>query len=48
MSVNLLDLAKSSLTLILISKAGSLFGLDEGIAFKALGAVLPDFDCPAY
>ncbi len=41
MSVNLLDLAKSSLTPILISKAGSLFGLDEGIASKALGAVLP-------
>ena len=41
MSVNLLDLAKSSLTPILLSKAGSLFGLDEGIASKALGAVLP-------
>ena len=41
MSVNLLDLAKSSLTPILISKAGSLFGLDEGVASKALGAVLP-------
>lgn len=41
MSVNLLDLAKSSLTPILLSKANSLFGLDDGIASKALGAVLP-------
>ena len=41
MSVNLLDLAKSSLTPILLSKAGSLFGLEEGIASKALGTVLP-------
>ena len=41
MSVNLLDLAKSSLTPILLSKAGSLFGLEDGVASKALGAILP-------
>ena len=41
MSMNLLDLAKSSLTPILLSKAGSLFGLDEGVASKALGSIFP-------
>ena len=41
MSVNLLDLAKSSLTPILLSKASSLFGLDDSIASKALGAIFP-------
>ena len=41
MSLNLLDLAKSSLAPILLSKAGSLFGLEGGVASKALEAILP-------
>ncbi|MBS1174088.1 MAG: outer membrane protein Omp38 [Burkholderiaceae bacterium] len=41
MSLNLLDLAKSSLVPILVSKAGSLFGLEGGVASKALDAILP-------
>lgn len=41
MSLNLLELAKSSITPVLASKAGALFGLDEGVANKALGAAFP-------
>ena len=41
MSLNLLDLAKTSLAPILLSKAGALFGLEGGVASKALDAILP-------
>ena len=41
MSLNLLDLAKSSLVPILLTKSGSLFGLESGVASKALDAILP-------
>ncbi len=41
MSLNLLDLAKTSLAPILLSKAGALFGLEGGVAAKAMDAILP-------
>lgn len=41
MSLNLLDLAKSSLAPILLSKAGALFGLDNHVASKSLDAIFP-------
>ena len=41
MSLNLLDLAKTSLTPILLSKATSLFGLEGSVASKALESIFP-------
>lgn len=41
MSLNLLDLAKSSLAPILLSKADALLGLDNHVASKSLDAIFP-------
>ena len=41
MSINLLDIAKSTLAPVLISKAESLFGMNDSLAGKAIAAVLP-------
>lgn len=41
MSLNLLDMAKSSLAPVLASKAGALFGLDGDVANKALDSIVP-------
>ncbi len=41
MSINLLDIAKSTLAPVLISKAESLFGMNDSLAGKAIAAILP-------
>ena len=41
MSINLLDIAKSTLAPVLISKAESLFGMNDSLAGKAVAAILP-------
>lgn len=41
MSINLLDIAKSTLAPVLISKAESLFGMNDSLAGKAIAAIFP-------